>query len=536
MKIDIKFRHNYGYLWYEKQGIYVKGYVIHESTLYQKEDLVKLLLEHLEKGVKLENILTTFYGIFSIAIKTDDKIHLISDTTRTFPMFYAVANDEILISDDTFFIKKKIDGQYNKDLKTEFLRCGYVTGPETLINGVYQVQAGEIVVISEDGQIMRKFYHDYTVTQDELLKDSSDALKKEFLKILDKAIKRLILMANGDTIVIPLSGGYDSRAIATMLKKNGYENVILYTYGKPDSTEVRVAREVAKNLEFEWIFVEQNEDIVDPDYPERDFFLEFYKYAFNHVSTIHLQDFFVFKHLHDNSVIPKNSIIVPGHSGDFLGGSHLRKLPIPKSKRDVFNTILIKHYIVNEHIKLSPYVVKKINEYLNSFSEHTLPYSLDDNWNMKERQAKFIVNSNRTYEFFGYRHAIPLWDLELVEFFRRVPLEYKTKEVIYSDALRESVFKDFGVVLSQKDVANTMALEFYHRIFHSMEIFRHIRYFAEKNLPSQIKRPLKDLIQKDENNLYVVAKPLLRKMNRKWYLSEFNGIVAEWCLANLEGV
>ncbi|WP_269848621.1 asparagine synthase-related protein [Methanosarcina horonobensis] len=48
-----------------------------------------------------------------------------------------------------------------------------------------------------------------------------------------------------------------------------------------------------------------------------------------------------------------------------------------------------------------------------------------------ERQAKFIINSVRVYEFFGYEWRIPLWDAELMEFFLRVPIEHRINRNLY---------------------------------------------------------------------------------------------------------
>ena len=54
-------------------------------------------------------------------------------------------------------------------------------------------------------------------------------------------------------------------------------------------------------------------------------FKEYYKFASNHISVFGTQDYFAVKYLHDNKIINDDAIFVPGHSGDFLGGSHLDK-------------------------------------------------------------------------------------------------------------------------------------------------------------------------------------------------------------------
>ncbi|QDA30611.1 asparagine synthetase B family protein [Thermococcus indicus] len=529
MGISIKLQNDYGYKWEEYEGNYAKGFAFLNGELYTGKQLIKMFLE-LEDFENIDSIMPKLQGIFALVIQKDGDIYLIEDITRTFPLFYAKAGDDIIITDDTFYLRDKLNAKFNPDFCAEFLRCLYVTGPYTLLDGIYQVQAGEIVHLSQSGDISGHFYYDYTVKRHEITTKPVDKLSQELYTILNRVIDRLIDYANGRTIVIPLSGGYDSRVIATLLTEKGYDDVICYTYGRRDSSEVNTAKDVAGVLGCEWIYVEITDEIVPSGYPYEDWFIEFYKFAFNHVSTIHLQDFFVFRHLIDNDLIPNKAIVVPGHSGDFLGGSHLRKLLLPKSREDVWKRALAMHYILNEHIKLPNSVRDKFWQYLNRYPDDVLVYSLDDNWNMVERQAKFIINSNRAYEFFGYEHAVPLWDIELVEFFRRLPIELKYTRVLYNEVLENRIFKPMGVLIKQDEKAFTLREKFYRRVFKAKGIFKNLRYFAELHLPYQIKRPLRDFVWPDENNMKVVATPILRELNRKYSFSEFHGIVAEWCL------
>ena len=57
---------------------------------------------------------------------------------------------------------------------------------------------------------------------------------------------------DGRTAVIPLSGGADSRMVVSMLKNQGYEKVICYTYGKPGNRESEMSKAVAEEYGYEW--------------------------------------------------------------------------------------------------------------------------------------------------------------------------------------------------------------------------------------------------------------------------------------------
>lgn len=52
-------------------------------------------------------------------------------------------------------------------------------------------------------------------------------------------------------------------------------------------------------------------------------------------------------------------------------------------------------------------------------------------FDLNGRQTKFIVNSVRVYEFFGFQWRIPLWDTELIDFFLQVPISCRINQLLY---------------------------------------------------------------------------------------------------------
>lgn len=514
-EVEIHVKYNLGYPWYRYSSACVKGYLFYDGILYQGKDLAKLLTEP-RTMEEYKEILLNSQGIFSAIVKRGQYHYLlIQDITRTFPLFFAALEDKIIITDDTFKLKDLFDFELDRDAIIEFLRVRYVLEDKTLLKGVKQVGAGEIVEI-KDGKIRKEIYHTHILRKDEKFKEDFASLKLKLHNILNRVIERLIEFADGATIVIPLSGGYDSRLIATLLKSHNYEDVVLYTYGFPDSYEVQTAKKVAERLGYEWYHIEFPH--VEKEYIESEEFVDFMKYSFNHVSTPHLPDFLAFKLTLDKNIIPKGAIIVPGHSGDVFAGSWLRKLPLPTV--DTFAYIIkAKHFTINEHYDEDKYIIKKLNEYLKQYYTSEVEiYSLDDNWNFKERQPKFIINSNRAYEYFDHKHAIPLWDLELVEFFRRVPLEYKTKKILYNEVAME-IFKKYGVDFTKPSG------------FASTNAYKKSKYLAERYLPYQLKRILRGrFFWKDQMNFRVIVQPMAEELGRKYYFSEANGIIAEWVL------
>ena len=63
----------------------------------------------------------------------------------------------------------------------------------------------------------------------------------------------------------------------------------------------------------------------------------------------------------------------------------------------------------------------------------------------RERQAKFIVNSVRVYEFLGYEWRLPLWDVRMVKFWNKVPFYMKFSKSFYDDFLESEIFSKLGI-------------------------------------------------------------------------------------------
>ncbi len=65
-----------------------------------------------------------------------------------------------------------------------------------------------------------------------------------------------------------------------------------------------------------------------------------------------------------------------------------------------------------------------------------------ENWNLKERQSKFIVNSAKVYPYFGYEYILPFWDIRLIDFFSELPFVLKLGKKLYNHVLKEYFFEE----------------------------------------------------------------------------------------------
>jgi len=465
MEFVIRTQHNKGFKWCQANGIYVKGFLFNDQNHLLNEENLISYFSNINSILDFKNKLHSANGQFSVIINKGNEVYFSVDRTRTFPLFYSISDEKFIISDSALISS---DGNHELDDNSiqEFLATGYVLRENTLLGNVKQLIGGEL--LHYKNQVMTDSFFDYKTTKK--LSTVKSVLEKELKIVLDNLGDRLIKVLNGRTAVIPLSGGYDSRLIVALLKKNNYKNIICFTYGVPSSHEVKTSRKVAQQLKLPWHFIHYNKKTIN-GFLETEEFNEYYPYATNYVSSFYTQDYFAVQYLKQNKLIPIDSVFIPGHSGDLLAGGS-----IPK---DLMEENLIP-YIFKKHFNLNNKNALKHSDKIKELFIGGRPFEEFDNWNFKERQGKFIINSNRVFEFFNYEHLIPLWDKELVLFFQNLDLSFKLNQNLYNSVLFKFYFQPFKIdfkksnypYLIQKIVGAKNRL--YRHVFYDPTNFKYI--------------------------------------------------------------
>jgi asparagine synthase (glutamine-hydrolysing) len=392
-----------------------------------------------------------------VIYKDKNVCELSVDLVRTYPIFYFWKDGKWFIT-DKLSVNDYKNWKIDNFSKQEFLLTGYVTGENTLLKDIYQVEAGTKVYLYEDGKKDIDRYFLYATKKEDLLKEPYQNLQIKFSDLLYEVFSEMIKSLENKTVVIPLSGGYDSRLVVTMLKELGYQNVICFTYGKPDSFEVLISKKLADRLGYKWYFVEYTNELYS-EVIKSGLFDVYLDFSFNYTSLPHIQDLFAVYFLKEKKLIPKESIFIPGHSGDFFAGTHIYNVGRIADKEKVAEEIYYHHYILSENHKNKKNFINKI---LNNLKDGE-PWTVMECWDLENRQAKFIVNSLRVYEFFGYESRIPLWHPKLVNFFKKVDYDYKNRNHDYSlennlyDSVAMKIFSKYGVDI-KKNISNKRAL------------------------------------------------------------------------------
>ncbi len=521
--------HNSGdFIWEKTENLYVKGYLSDRNgRFYEKIQLLEYFkgmasLADFEEKVKFAN------GCFSVIFSEKEDIFVACDSIRTFPLFYASIDGDWKISDDASQFVKSLGLPIINELAShEFLATGFVTGRETLINELYQVQAGELIHFKKK-ELKRKFYFSYRVSKSS--ESEYEELRSEGTKVINETFNRFAESLNGRTVVVPLSGGFDSRLVAVMLKKLGYKNVICITYGRPENPEIKISRQVAEILGFEWICIDYTDELIQ-SYIEDPDFKSFYPFSSGLVSMFYLQEFFAVRYLKEKRLIPEDSIFVPGHTGDFIGGKHLGKYAnlLEKESTDVIaERIYTYFYCYKRPSKKKEQILDRIEKNLGEkfTREHDLAYSIQEDWEYKEKLAKFITNSVTTYTFFGYGFRLPYWDKELVGFFRNLPLHMKINKFLYDDILTNEFFEPEGVNFEEELQATEKILK-------------------RQILKNKIKRILPQFLlrvfhtKQDNFYYYEITREMVNDMASKGqtikvYNNSYNSLIIQWYLEKLK--
>jgi len=503
--LKIELQHNKGLKWIKINNIYFKGHFFDKKNkLYQDPKSIQKYFSVCNSEIIFKKKIKVINGNFAVIMQNTNKLLVAVDKFRSIPLFYSVKNDNFYVSDNAYWLKQKLSlNKIDPVSEKEFLATRYVSGENTLFKEVKQIQAGEcLTVVERNNKIEFKKEIYYRYLHKNFTKKNQKDLFKELNIISENVFKRLIKSIDKNaTIVIPLSGGYDSRYIAVMLKKINYKNVICFSYGKKNNKEATISKKVANKLGYKWFFVEYT--------PEKWFNwlsleerIKYQKFAENLCSVMHIQDFLAVKKLKNEKLIPENSVFVPGHSGDLLGGSHTPKdIKIKKiyNIKHISKYLFKTHYLNNYHSNKNDFLSKikcslsKIykNNRLLSAEEFV---SLTDFWNVSNRQAKFIINSVRVYEFWGHQWRIPLWDIELVSFWLKVPLKYRLKNKLYNGYLmslfeqnhidfkknKKSYFLLKSKKLLQPMIPNRI-FALYRRKIDALEILSALKLFFKKN-------------------------------------------------------
>jgi len=426
--------------WSTCGGTSVRGQAHVDNRFHSAADLASLF-DACAGEQQWQHALLRCNGSFAIVSRRPDAVLAAVDRVRSIPLFYHAADGRARISDRA---ESALEGTQeigaNPLADAEFQLTGYVTGDATLVSGLHQIQAGELLrwdAESPEEPTRRQYY---TFEHGDYFTTSTTDLIARLAIVHERVFRRLVDGVAGRQIVVPLSGGHDSRLIGVSLRDLGVRDVVCYSYGLAGNWEANISRELAQYLGFRWEFVPYSADRWRA-WSSTDRFAQYFRTAGNLASVPHIQDWPAVWELTREGRVSPDSVFVPGHSGDFLAGSHIPPQFLASAMvrhGALVDALLRAHYSLwdfpkHRNSELRAAFVAKIEAIVGRNGDFAAARAADlfEQWDLRERQAKFICNSVRAYEHFGHEWRLPLFDHELMDFWARVPAPLRVGRKLY---------------------------------------------------------------------------------------------------------
>lgn len=360
--------------------------------------------------------LSDMRGNWALVDLREDSIVIVTDLVRSHPLVYTFIDGCWVIADDIENLRGKITFTANAEQIAIFEHTAVTYGDQTLVKGVYSTPAATITELFADGTKTSRNIIGYKFADKPLTQ--AEKYKEAFTSALNTVFRRLISDSAGRELVIPLSGGLDSRLIALWLKKLNAPNVTCFTYGKPGSAESLISKEVAEDLGFKWKFIPMNALEVSKAWQgkEADQFL---RATWKGTSLPHIQDWYALRQMKIEGLLSPDAIFLPGHT--IVGNMHDEELVGAHPTEKILAGAMLKHH-ANMQGKWRkawelPMVRKEIKTTIANFcdSRERKVQEIIEWFNIVERQAKYINNSMASYEYFGFSWALPMIETEMVD-------------------------------------------------------------------------------------------------------------------------
>ncbi len=420
-----------------------KGKVIFKGERHSVIKIFELIKKCKYDLKKIKELLLKYNNSSSAIFFNNKHCVCFTDFCRSYPIFFREDLKNILISNSYEYLKKKRD--FIDEESLSFIKlCGYSLGHNSLIESVKIMMPGEVFYSNKIDIKLQKYFEYHITTKKKKL--DKKKLKIKLSKVVDNIFKNIIKKANDKPIWIPLSGGLDSRLILCKLHENGYKNLNCFSYGLKNNSECLIAKEVANRLNVNWKFIEINKNEYLDFYSSNEK-KTFDRYSDNLQVVPNYQDFLVIKKMLKEKILSKDAIIINGQSGDFNTGNHIPEILMKgNSFKNFLKAVKKKHFFLirsNDNC----YFNKKIDNFfinylkVNQTFENNLA-DLYEKWEYEERQIKYVVNGQKTYDFLNVNWFLPLWDSEFVKFWTSVEKKYRYKQNLYKEYLCDWNYKN----------------------------------------------------------------------------------------------
>ncbi len=395
-------------------------------------------------------------GHFALVITRGDETLAAVDRIASIPVSYGFDGTAWRVDGNARRLATGLGAtKVNPDAALEFAMSGATIGPATLFEGVETLGAGEAILFAPGQEPRRRRYSLYLPHPDETVSADDPELRRRLADVTMGIFEKMVASLDGRAVAVPLSAGLDSRLVACALKELGVENVTCFSYGRRGNFEAEGARRVAAKLGYEWIFVEYTPRQQAATFASEECrAFEVFADPLNAI-PFH-QDFFAVGHLKAEGKILQDTIIVNGQSGDYIAGNHIPpslcavagdvagEMTEDARWARITDALMDKHYDLWKVLR-TPENESKIARLLREEMEIVggglgkpeNDFALYEMSECLNRQIKYVVAGQRSYEWHGYDWRLPLWDNDFLDFWKAAPLAVKAGRRLFRETFAE---------------------------------------------------------------------------------------------------
>lgn len=429
--------------------IWIKGNIYSHS--------IRSIIEICKKIKKdeIQSFISSVNGHFALVVKKEDLTFIAVDKIKSTSLFFTKIKNDFYIDYDP---KNLVNlNEFSKTIdnkaKLELAMSGFTIGNKTIYENLFSLKAGELVFFHENKYEYVHYYKYFgkvvNKTFDEYFQDLIKVTLNIFQKILDEVGDR--------QIIVPLSGGHDSRLIASILKHLGAKNVKCYTYGTPNNFEAKIAQKIANKLGYEWKFIPLTLNS-EKKYYSSDEYKKYLEFSETFSSVPFIQSLSSIRYLKDMDWISHDAIFINGLSGDFISGGHAKieskdnynSPTLQIRKQNILNQLIKKHFSLWGYLKskkntniIKETLWSEITKACGNLEDENQDHLFYEYSELIDRQSNYVIKKQKIYEFYGYNWKLPFWDDHFLFFWQKVPLQYKLNQKLYIEMLKK---KNYGNV------------------------------------------------------------------------------------------
>ncbi len=346
------------------------GEIYNFKELEEKYDLCDLnsssdteVLIHLLDKIGIEQTIKELNGMFAIAIIDSklNELYLTRDFAGIKPLFYGISHEGAVFASQFNQIHKhsffNLKLKFRKEILKEYFGLGYMQAPNTIFEKIYQVNPGELIKISANGEIFKEVLWSFNPLMGSYKSNSKENCVNEFDKMFGEVIKRQL--QSDVPLAAFLSGGIDSPLVCAQAKKQK-EDIETFTIGVEHKKydESIKASQYANHLNAEHTIKQISSDQLIEQIDEH---FKYFSEPFGDFSSI--PTYVITKIAKD-----KHTVMLSGDGGDELFFGYPRMLDIFKKRYWFKVPYLVRKPVIRLAIKLklfnswAPYTYRKMED------------------------------------------------------------------------------------------------------------------------------------------------------------------------------